>query len=280
MRKILVSFATEKYLVSQKFLVETARPYFDDHASYRPEFLDSDFRKKYQRILSQEKGAGFWIWKPEIIRETLSRLHEGDLLFYVDSGNLIINDPTPLFELCLQDPRGVLLFDNRDGTPDGSPWKNAEWTKKDCYLRMSCEGERFVSAPQVNASYILVRKTKAASAFMDEYRRWCLTDDLCTDTPSPGGQELPNFREHRHDQSILSLLAARDGILIVRDPSEWGNKVAGRVNPEYGQIFRHHRNHLRAQEDNWLLRYGARLPPKPSRLQAWAGAIRKLSTKA
>lgn len=276
MQKVLVSFASGKYLVGQEYLVESGRPYFTAHASYRPDFLNPEFRRAHQTILSQKKGAGFWLWKPEIIRETLERLVEGDFVFYVDSGNLIIGDVRPLFDLCVRDPRGVLLFDNRDGSGDGTPWKNQGWTKVDCFLRMGCEGERFRQGLKVNGSYILVRKSPAACAFIAEYLRWCQTDDLITDAPSRLAPEPSDFRMHRHDQSILSLLAIRDGIPIARDPSEWGNRSADRVNPEYGQVFRHHRSLLHAHKDNLLLRYGTCLPPEPTPWQNWCRSTRDL----
>ena len=276
MQKVLVSFASGKYLVGQEYLIESGRPYFTGHASYRPEFLNPGFRSKNQAVLSEKKGAGFWIWKPEIIRETLDRVAEGDFVFYVDSGNLIVGDPRPLFDLCARDPRGVLLFDNRDGSEDGTPWKNAAWTKMDCYLRMGCEGEKFRQGNKVNGSYVLVRKNPFSCAFIEEYLRWCETDGLVTDAPSRLAPEPPDFRMHRHDQSILSLLAIRDSIPVARDPSEWGNRVADRVNPEYGQIFRHHRSLLHAHRDNLLVKYGGARPSDPTPWQKWWEATRNL----
>jgi hypothetical protein len=272
MQRILLSFASGKYLVGQEYLIESGRPYFTGHASYRPEFLNPEFVSKHQGILAAQKGAGYWLWKPQIIQETLARMAEGDFVFYVDSGNLIVGDPQPLFDLCSRDPRGVLLFDNRDGKDDCTPWRNAEWTKMDCYLRMGCEGDRFTQANKVNGSYILIRKCAFSSALIEEYLRWCCTEDLITDAPSRLGADLPVFQTHRHDQSILSLLAVRDGITLARDPSEWGNRVLDRVNPEYGQIFRHHRSLLHAHKDNLLLKYGARLPPEPTPFQTWLQA--------
>jgi len=279
-QKILLSFASGKYLMGQEYLIESGRPYFTAHASYRPEFLNPGFRRQHQEILSQKKGAGYWLWKPEIIRETLERVEEGDFVFYVDSGNLIVGDPRPLFDLCARDARGVLLFDNRDGSQDGTPWRNQGWTKADCYLRMGCEGEKFRQGLKVNGSYILVRKCPSACAFVEEYLRWCQTDDLITDAPSRLAPEPPDFRMHRHDQSILSLLAIRDGIPIARDPSEWGNRYAVRVNPGYGQVFRHHRSLLHAHKDNLLLKYGAHLPPEPTPWQTWCRATRELFRKS
>lgn len=276
MQKILVSFASGKYRIGQEYLVESGRPYFTGHASYLPDFLDAGFCKRNQAVLSRKKGAGFWLWKPEIIRETLDRVSDGDFVFYVDSGNLIIGDVRPLFDLCARDPRGVLLFDNRDGSEDGTPWRNAEWTKMDCYLRMGCDGEKFRTGVQVNGSYVLLRKGAFSCSFISEYLRWCQTDELITDAPSRLAPEPPGFRMHRHDQSILSLLAIRDGIPVARDPSEWGNRFADRVNPEYGQVFRHHRSLLHAHKDNLLLKHGARLPAEPTPWQNWCRATRDL----
>jgi hypothetical protein len=34
---------------------------------------------------------------------------------------------------------------------------------------------------------------------------------------------LQSFKDHRHDQSILSILAVKHNLEIFRDPSRWGN---------------------------------------------------------
>jgi hypothetical protein len=52
-----------------------------------------------------------------------------------------------------------------------------------------------------------------------------------------GIPNYPGFRENRHDQSILSLLAKIWNLTTYLDPSQFGR---GETRP-YPQIFHHHR---------------------------------------
>ncbi len=38
-----------------------------------------------------------------------------------------------------------------------------------------------------------------------------------------GKPNLPGFKDHRHDQAILAMLAIKYGLHTFRDPSQWGN---------------------------------------------------------
>jgi hypothetical protein len=238
-KTILVSFANEKFYRSQQVLVESSKKYFSGHASYTKDLLDEQFKIKNKKILEQSRGCGYWLWKPYIIQKTLSLLQQDDIVFYIDSGNLIINDPKPLFTLCSNDEKGIILFENRDGAPAGTIWKNYMWTKQDCFEAMDCTKEKYILGDQVDGSYVLVRKNKFSQQFFDEYLQWCEKDEIITDkiSISPNHSE---FKDHRHDQSILSILAIKHNVTIAREPSEWGNNyITSKYN--YPQIFQHHR---------------------------------------
>ena len=48
---------------------------------------------------------------------------------------------------------------------------------------------------------------------------------LCENNDIPnvcGVDNFPDFREHRHDQSVLSLLSVKHKLEIFRDPSQYG----------------------------------------------------------
>ncbi len=48
----------------------------------------------------------------------------------------------------------------------------------------------------------------------------------------------PDFRGHRHDQTILSLLAKKWNLTVYPDPSQWGESEKR----PYPTIFNHHRS--------------------------------------
>lgn len=244
MKKILVSYATPNYYRSQALLVDSSKPFFSGHASFTPDLIDSDFKEKNKHIFDLPRGGGYWLWKPFIIKKILDMVSDGDYVFYIDSGNLIVGDINPLFEICKRDERGILFFDNRDGTSDGSVWKNDMWTKYDCFEVMGCNTDKYVYGNQIDGSYVLVKKNSYSTNFFNEYLKWCETGDIITDEPSKLGKNYPAFRQHRHDQSILSLLSIKYNLPIAREPSEWGNHLINEKS-EYGQLFQHHRGAIK-----------------------------------
>lgn len=244
--RLIISYANKPYFYrSQHFLVESSKKYFDGHASYHPEMLDKAFAEKNKHILNQPRGGGYWLWKPYIILNTLKLVKDGDYVFYVDSGNLLVNDPEPLFKIVDTTSKGILLFENRDGTATdkevkGGIWQNYMFTKFDCFAKMRCNEKKYIYGNQIDGSYALIKKCDYAIKFFEEYLAWAEDEDILTDKPNQLGSNYPGFRDHRHDQSVCSLLAIRENILVEEEPSEWGNYTRT-AKSKFGQIFQHHR---------------------------------------
>jgi hypothetical protein len=238
MRKILLSFADEKYIHQQNILYLSSKLHFDEIISVGPEDIEEDFIKENQEIFNFNRGYGYWIWKPYFIRRVLDYINEGDILFYVDSGNETINNPQPLFNLL--ENQDIVLFKNRDGNPHGDIWINSTWTKADCFNIMGCNDDVYKKGDQVDGSYILLKKTLQSIQFIEEYLRYSCNKNIITDLPNITGNNEPDFRDHRHDQSILSLLAIKHNIKTFESPSESSNHIQ----KEYSQIFNHFRRNL------------------------------------
>lgn len=72
-------------------------------------------------------------------------------------------------------------------------------------------------------------------AFLEEWLNYCTDERILTDISNRCGYDnYAEFKDHRHDQSVLSLLVLRHGIETFRDPSQFGNhlKLAPYRNPE------------------------------------------------
>lgn len=238
MRKILLSFADEKYHYQQTILNISSKLYFDEIINVGPEDIEEEFIKENKEIFDYARGYGYWIWKPYFIKRVLNYINEGDILFYVDSGNELINNPQPLFNLFQN--QDVILFKNRDGNPIGEIWINSMWTKADCFNLMECNDEVYKKGIQVDGSYILLKKTLFTTQLIDEYLKYSCNKNIITDIPNITGNNEPDFRDHRHDQSILSLLAIKHNIKTFESPSESSNHIQ----KEYSQIFNHFRRNI------------------------------------
>ena len=72
--------------------------------------------------------------------------------------------------------------------------------------------------------------------FVDEWLRFAAQSSLIDDSPSKA-PNYPGFREHRHDQSIFSLLSKKYDIEAFRDISQYGNGYKKSYdNSPYNQI--------------------------------------------
>lgn len=241
-----MSYATQPYFKSQQILNDSAKKYFDGCAAYNSSHLDQKFISDNIEVLKYQRGAGYWLWKPYLILKTLEQLQDGDLLFYVDSGNIIVDDPKPLFDIANEDKMGLILFENRDGEPNGEIWPNYMWTKADCFNLTKMNANEYIYGKQIDGSYFLIRKNKNIYDFLNEYFTYCKNPNIITDLPNISGPNLSPFRDHRHDQSILSLMAIKYNLPLHREPSQWGNHTITPTS-KYKQIFDHHRRRFYGQ---------------------------------
>lgn len=258
MKLWLVSYANRKYAASQRWLVQSARRFgFDEIRAYRERDLRrTPFFRKHREVLTQPRGAGYWLWKPYFIQQVLSEASPNDVVVYVDSGIELIASLRPLVEICLAG-RGITLFQVHEGY-------NIIWTKRSCMVGMDCDEPRYHWAQQIAGGLQLYRPCPESFDLLQTWLDYCCRPQLLTDAPDPPGMKAyPEFRDHRHDQSILSLLATRWELPIYRCPSQWGNDhmlpefrtpglaiqklLAPYQNSHYGQLIDHHRRNRQAR---------------------------------
>jgi uncharacterized protein YndB with AHSA1/START domain len=225
MKTWLVTYADACYRAAQRRQIESAGQFgIDVIRAWTRETLESTaFYHEHREVLDQRRGGGYWLWKPFVIRETLKEMADGELLVYADAGIAIVASLDPVLALC-RDGRDVVVFANHyfdDGRNDCGTW-----TKRDCFVQMDCDEARFHDGPMVDASFLIVRKGERGVAFIDDWLSYACRSELLTDAPTAGPlPDLPRFVQHRHDQSILALLAIRNGIELFRHPSKHGNHL-------------------------------------------------------
>jgi hypothetical protein len=233
MKKYLINYADKTYFNSQKLNTKTALEIggFDEVISYNRASLGDDFLSKSKHILDQPRGVGYWLWKPYLILKTLEKLEDGDLLFYCDAGIEFLKSIDEIIPFMDETEEKLLLFELEDFHP------NKRWTKRDCFINLGLDAEPYISQTQLLASYVLMRKNHFVISFM---KQWLLYgQDYRNITDSPNELGLPNYPEfvdHRHDQSILSLLGRKYGIRNIPDIGQYGE---GRWITS--QIINHHR---------------------------------------
>jgi hypothetical protein len=245
MKKIHISFADEEYYKSLDLLEQTSLELgkVDQFIRYIQEWLKTtDFWTKNQYILSQKRGAGFWLYKPYVILETFKSLQEGDVVLWSDAGLRVERSLDPLFRVFEQRPEvDRVIF--------RVPWVDVNhiakmWTKRDCFVLMHCDESKYWNAPMTNGAISLWKKNDKNIEILNEWLKYCRDPRILTDDPNLCGMpNFPEFRGHRHDQSVLTNLSIKYNVELFRDPTQWGNKETFLFkNSNYQQIFLHHRN--------------------------------------
>jgi hypothetical protein len=248
---VLITYANRQYQNSQRINRISADRYcsFDRIHCLGPSALQSDFRSRNASLLRYPKGAGYWVWKPHVILETLRKMVAGDRLFYADSGTRFIRNAVELLDRFDTTDQDIIIFSTRH------PEKL--YTKLDAFRLMNCERALYTETPQRIASFIGFRRSDWSINFCEEWLRRCEDARIVTDTPNNDGREnLPGFLESKGDQSVLSLLSKQMNLTLFRDPSQYGNcQVDQFPNSPYPQIL----------EQTWLV-------PEPRR---WMRAVHR-----
>ncbi|MFC3343352.1 hypothetical protein [Paenibacillus abyssi] len=248
----MVSYATARFYKSQKKLRRSALQYgVDQVIPIRDKDLAStSFYEKNKKILQQPRGGGYWLWKPYIIFKAMSKAKENDMIIYSDSGMEVIRPLDPLIDICKRQG-GIMLFRAHN-------LLNKAWTKRDCFALMKCDSEDYWNAEQLMGSFCLFMNNQKNKAFVKEWLTYCLDERILTDIANQCGlNNFPEFKDHRHDQSVLSLLAVKHKIEVYRAPCQHGDRYkiqkfrhAGECssyaakpykNSPYGTLLNHHR---------------------------------------
>lgn len=239
MKKLLLNYSDSKFKNAQKYNsitgLETGG--FDSVIECSPMTIDDQFKNLHNDILSQPRGGGYWLWKPYIILKSLMSMSDGDILFYCDSGSHFVSSINEILN--------TVSFDKQPIIPFGvDPHLDRKFTKMDVFVFNECkEDQSITDTVQVCASFQLIKKSQTAIDFYNELLYQCCNLNLITDAPNAFGVDnFSEFADHRHDQSIYSVLCKRNRYEIFRDPSQFGLWSKEKyTNSTYPQIIEHTR---------------------------------------
>ena len=212
-----ITYGNDVFRNSRSRIAEEARNLgiYKSVTSLSPELLPNNFRTKHNDILTtQARGGGYWIWKPFVVYQKLLEVNTGDVVQWTDAGCSLnpkgIDNMNKYIDICANSKNGLLGFDI------GHLEKT--WTKQDLFTLLNAD--KFKDTQQVITTYFFVKKTNYNVELFKHYSEIAIKDNyhFINDSPS----NLPNdtsFKEHRHDQSILSLLYKLNDAAILPDES-------------------------------------------------------------
>ena len=165
---------------------------------------------------SGARGFGFWRWKPHLILEALQEAStRGEGVVYLDAGcEINLNGHSrrrflDYFTLAQEDcPVAMKLDDSLDA-----------WCKREVLQHFGISTTDSGETPVIEAGVLILAPTprtlnlvKSWAEAADDLEGFLFNDEL-----EPSSQ-LPNFRDHRHDQAVLSCLMHKEEMCGI--PSE------------------------------------------------------------
>ena len=209
----VLNFADVRYACQQRLNTQSA--YEKGRADKVLEFHEediADLRARYPEHFKIARGFGLWFWKPFIILQALSRINDGDYLFYCDAGAVFIDDLHLMIPDLEASGKDMMVFEQ--------PLLAQQFTKAETYYLLRCTD---FTGNQLLGGYVLLKKSKASIGYMQEWLE-AMGDVrvLSSERYLPEIPERSDFVSHREDQSVLTILCKRWGIEAHRDPSDFG----------------------------------------------------------
>ena len=170
---------------------------------------DKDFWSKHgQFVETSPKGYGYWIWKPYLVKKQLKSMKTGEILVYADAGCTLHDSGLPrlLEYIDLAKTYGALVFQ--------SEHLEESWTKMDVIEAM--KAHNLMKTGQIHATSFFLKKSKANVSLVDAWYEMACNYSLLDDTPSKAPNP-PDIKDHRHDQSIWSILCKQKGLYTIPD---------------------------------------------------------------
>jgi hypothetical protein len=215
-KTIFTSFGNQSYYKSLNRIRNEAESFniFDNIVIYNDENLKNDFPEFWSThenfINNNSRGYGYWIWKSFLVLKTLESMNENDILVYADAGcelnNNGINQLKEYFEIVNNSNYGILSFE--------LIYPEKEWTKMDLFNELCMNTYEHLNSIQLMATSFILKKCDHTMKLVNEWYKYSSIYHLIDDSES----NLKNddmFCEHRHDQSIFSLIRKKYGTEIM-----------------------------------------------------------------
>lgn len=189
------------YDTEAKRLMETVKPYgFDEYIIYDEKFIKGDeFYPKYAKVLDKV-SFGFAFKSMAIYDMLANHAQDGDVIIFTDSNHVLTQNPQEIINIILS--KGCFIRDHFQ-----CYYPNKDWSRRDTFVNMDCDSEIYWNSPQMQANLLGFVRNEKNLQFTKEWRDSSLDyDKMFGNNQRPN---FPSFKEHRHDQTLLSLLTIK-----------------------------------------------------------------------
>ena len=225
-KKYFITYNSSKdYNLSNRHLLNLVERsnIFDGVFNYSQKDLSSEFVAKYKDILNMPRGGGYWLWKVDIIQQTLNKIKDNDILLYMDSGSTFnFRGKEKFEEYCAElkaSSYGLLNFSTN--------FIEKHWTTKNIfdYFNVDINSDT-ANSPQLEATNLIFQKNNHSNDLIKEFTNLLDTDRYLISDKYNSIQKYEKFIDNRHDQSIFSLLSKIYGSLQLKNETHFKNNEA------------------------------------------------------
>ena len=187
--------------------------YFDNIIGYTDQDLkqDTEYWGKHRDFIeNNQRGYGYYIWKSWVVKRTMENMKNDDILVYVDAGCTINTYAKKRLEeyvdMVRKSKHGIISFQ--------MDLSSQKYTKIELfdYMEVSQEDR---TKKQFVAGILILRKNENTMKIVNEWYRVSHIPEMINDERSM--IQHPDFIDHRHDQSILSILFYKYGSVVIPD---------------------------------------------------------------
>lgn len=200
---------------------------FDDIEVWdRNRLIETDEYKTLDSEIKRHSRSMYFWWKPFIIRKALERIEDGGYVFYSDSGR---------YDGGFRLGEGVRSLVNSYrmtgfagvSVPQFGP--NKKWIRRECVEHFDCN-KNTLEAPQIQATFSMWVKNRATMTAIKEWEMCCRNIKLVAEPKeSEKDTQYDDFQVHRHDQSILTLIAIKHELQYLKLGNYWSRIILKRL---------------------------------------------------
>jgi hypothetical protein len=201
------TYGDDNFVKSKRRLVREAidTGWFTTAKSLEPQNLTTEFRERFSDILALPRGGGYWIWRFNVLEQTMAMMNEGDFLVLLDAGCSINKEGETRFreyiDLVNKSKYDMLSFN----VPSIVEYK---YTTTRLMFAFGVNGqENITHTAMYEAGDAVFQKGphyRAWFAFIMnilDSDPWLITDKYNNESKSENSQ----FIDNRHDSSVMSL---------------------------------------------------------------------------
>jgi hypothetical protein len=212
--KCFITFGNDLFKNQRERLRNQAQEtgWFDRIIIESPETIQNFHALHEDFIKNNKRGYGYWIWKPYIILRQLNEMNDGDFLFYTDSGSTIVPHMKHKLDAYIQaleeTDKPIMTFDNLT-------YYENQFQKMRILKRFSLEqNQDFLHSQQIESGIFICKKNHFTMQFVQLWLDLVMENNYHLVNDEDEFEQLPEFIDHRHDQSILSILCKLNGTII------------------------------------------------------------------